>query len=148
MLKITVNADELVAQLERDTKYLAEKEMRGVVSKAVNVIADDAKQNAIEVGFGNKGRYRTASGEIITRKGQIPNGIYAFTGKNKGSVVPAKVAFDPKKAGGAWYARLLEFGTRKMPPIPFFMRALPEKRKEALAAAQKRLNEAVGRMLG
>lgn len=42
MLKIKVNADEIVAALERDTKYLAEKEMRGVVAEAVNIIRDDA----------------------------------------------------------------------------------------------------------
>jgi HK97 gp10 family phage protein len=147
MLKIKVNSDELVARLEKDTHYLAEKEMRGVVSKAVNVIKDDAVQNAIEVGFSAKGPFRTASGKRIVRHGQIPQGIYAFVEKNKGDTVTAKVAFDAKAAGGAWYARILEFGSRKMAPIPFFLRALPEKRTQALAAAQKRLDEAVGRML-
>ncbi|WP_042778030.1 HK97-gp10 family putative phage morphogenesis protein [Sinorhizobium fredii] len=147
MLKIKVNSDEIVAALERDTKYLAEKEMRGVVAEAANVIRDDARQNAIEVGYSAKGPHRMPSGSIYWRKGQIPDGIYAFVEANKGTLVSAKIAFDAKKAGGAWYAHILEFGSRFMSPVPFFMRALPEKQADAIKAAQKRLSEAVGRML-
>lgn len=147
MLKIKVNADEIVAALERDTKYLAEKEMRGVVAEAANVIRDDAVQNAVEVGYSAKGPHRMPSGRIYDRKGQIPQGIYAFVEANKGSIVSAKIAFDAAKAGGAWYARIVEFGSRFMPPVPSFMRALSEKQADALKAAQKRLSEAVGRML-
>lgn len=147
MLKIKVNSEEIVAALERDTKYLAEKEMRGVVAEAANVIRDDAIQNAIEVGYSAKGPHLMPSGRVYVRKGLIPQGIYAFVEANKGTITRAKIAFNPKNAGDAWYARILEFGSRFMSPVPFFMRALPEKRAQALAAAQKRLSEAVGRML-
>ncbi|MCA1404698.1 hypothetical protein I6F26_10145 [Ensifer sp. IC3342] len=150
MLKIKVNSDEIVSALERDTKYLAEKEMRGVVAVAADVIRDDAIQNAIEVGYSAKGPHRMPSGSVYVRKGLIPQGIYAFVQANKGTITSAKVAFNAKKTGptgGAWYAHILEFGSRFMSPVPFFLRALPEKRAQALAAAQKRLSEAVGRML-
>jgi HK97 gp10 family phage protein len=147
MLKIKINSDEIAAALERDTKYLADKEMRGVVAEAANVIRDDAIQNAIEVGYSARGPHRMPSGRIWWRKGRIPEGIYAFVESNRGTIVSAKVAFDVKAAGGAWYAHILEFGSRFMSPVPFFMRALPEKQGEALKAAQKRLSEAVGRML-
>lgn len=145
MLKIKVNAQELVGKLDKDSRYMLEKEMRGVVADIVNPIRDDAIDNANSIGLGKTGPTRMPSGGIHDRQGQIPSGIYAFVAPNSGSTVSAKVAF--RKTRDNYHAFFLEFGTRHMAPQPFFLRALSETRAAALAAGQTRLNEAIGRML-
>jgi HK97 gp10 family phage protein len=146
MLKIKINAHELAAELEKDTEYLLEKEMRGVVADAANVLRDDAIANANEIGLSRTGPTPKPSGGMHDRAGQIPSGIYAFVEPNAGGTVKAKVAF--RRTRENFHAFFLEFGTRHMSPQPFFMRALSEVRGAAVSAAQKRLDEGVGRMLG
>lgn len=145
MLKITVNASDIADRLTKDTKYLLELEMRGVVADAVNVLRDDAIANANELGLSRTGPTPKPSGGTYDRKGRIPSGIYAFVKPNSGGTVSAKVAF--KKTADNFHAFFLEFGTRHMAPRPFFLRALSEAKAPAMAAAQHRLDEAIGRML-
>jgi HK97 gp10 family phage protein len=145
VLKITVNASEVMKSLDEATKHLLEKEMRGVVAKAVNEIRDDAIANAEEVGLGRTGLTQKPSGGWHQRRGEIPSGIFAFVEPNSGSTVSAKVAFDSTR--DTFHAFFLEFGTRHMSPRPFFMRALSEASDRAVSAAQKRFDEAVARML-
>lgn len=145
MLKIKINAQELAGKLDQDSRYMLEKEMRGVVADIANPIRDDAIANAEGIGLGKTGPTRMPSGGMHDRQGQIPSGIYAFVEPNSGSTVSAKIAF--KKTRDNFHAFFLEFGTRYMAPQPFFLRALGETRAAALAAGQQRLNEAIGRML-
>lgn len=145
MLRIHVNAEQLAGRLDEDSRYMLEKEMRGVVADIANPIRDDAIANAEQVGLGKTGPTKKPSGGIHVRRGKIPSGIFAFVMPNKGSVIAAKIAFD--KTRDNYHAFFLEFGTRFMSPQPFFLRALSETRAAALAAGQQRLNEAIGRML-
>jgi len=145
MLSIKINAKELAGKLDKDARYMLEKEMRGVVADVANPIRDDAIANAEGVGLGRTGPTPKPSGGMHDRRGKIPSGIYAFVEPNKGAVVSAKIAF--RKTRETFHAFFLEYGTRHMAPQPFFMRALGETRGAALAAGQKRLNEAIGRML-
>jgi HK97 gp10 family phage protein len=145
MLKFKTNSSKVAAQLKNDTKYLCEKEMRGVVAKAVDAVRDQAKANAIAIGLGQAGMVPDSSGRQRMRQGQIPGAIYSYVKKNEGSIVSGAVKI--KKTRATFHAGFIEFGTRFRPPKPFFRRALEEASGAALSAAQARFDEAVGRML-
>jgi HK97 gp10 family phage protein len=149
-ITVDTNAAEIAAKLGDGYKHFAELEMRGVVSKAVNTIRDRARENAEGIGLSATGLKRYAGGQTHVLRGLIPSKIFSYVLPNAGEIKRGRATIDISAKRGptqTYHAYFIEFGTSRQSPRPFFLRALPEAQGKAMAAAQKRFDEGVARIL-
>jgi HK97 gp10 family phage protein len=145
MLKIDVNSKALRQALQDGGQHFVEKEMRGVVSEVVNTVRDGARKNAQAAGLSQSGPTKDARGRVYNRRGKIPGAIYSYVAKQEGETTRGFVKVQRSRETFHWV--FLEFGTVHMAPRPFFFRSLPENEGAAMAAAQKRFDDAIPRIL-
>ena len=121
-------------------KVLGDEKMRKMVKAmqtAVTLVASDAKklvQKGPKTGIKYGKHQASAPGEApATDTGTLMNSISGDVRMEHGEVIGEVIA-------KTFYARWLEYGTKKMEPRPFLGRALREKKKrigELLAESQR-----------
>lgn len=140
--------DELNKKLEGLKYDVQKKGGRFALRKAAQVIRDAARQNAQTVDDSATGR---SIAKNITEKwnGRLnkQSGDLGFrVGVGGGAKLP-KDNVDEGAGGPTPHWRLLEFGTEKMTPKPFFTRALPENAQKATDVFVDQFGRAVDRAL-
>jgi HK97 gp10 family phage protein len=140
--------DELNKKLEGLKYDVQKKGGRFALRKAAQVVRDAARQNAVAVDDSATGR---SISKNITEKwnGRLnkQTGDLGFrVGVGGGAKLP-KDNVDEGAGGPTPHWRLLEFGTEKMAPKPFFTRALPENAQKATDVFIDQFGRAIDRAL-
>lgn len=145
---------EIARALNRIEKSVAGGLARGAVGEGANVIRDVARGTARGVGLGATGEIKTARGNVITLRGQIPGAIFSAVEKSRGAIKHAKVSVDvakseagrPKsKKGSVPHWVFVEFGSINNAPRPFMRPALLEGGASAIAAIRDVLARGIAR---
>lgn len=144
---------EIARALNRIERSVANGLARGAVGEGANVIRDVARGTARGVGLGATGEIKTARGNVITLRGQIPGAIFSAVEPSRGKVKHAKVSVDeakseagrPKSKNGLPHWMLVEFGSINNAPRPFMRPALLEGGTSAIAAIRDVLARGIAR---
>lgn len=142
--------DELTKKLEGLSYEVQKKGGRFALRKAAQVLRDSARAQAKQVDDGQTGRSIAANiqekwnGRLNKRTGDLGFRI----GVNQGAKLPQKGDQPDTSAGGPTpHWRLLEFGTEKMAPRPFFRKGVESAIQPATNVFMKQFDAAIGRAI-
>lgn len=142
--------DELHKKLQGLSYDVQKKGGRFALRKAAQVLRDSARQQAQQVDDGATGRSIAANiqekwnGRLNKTTGDLGFRI----GVNQGARLPRKGEQPDTSAGGPTpHWRLLEFGTEKMAPRPFFRRGVESAIQQATNVFMSQFDKAIDRAL-